>query len=121
MGFSLHVATTYDVSYSGSPSGLGWEQYEFGKLLNALGVEYSPDNDGWGMPDDCECDVDKWKEGIKTLREFPNISNKDLDAEEIQDRLNAFEGYTVYEIIEFMEQCLKAGDTRDGYLHLSWW
>lgn len=121
MGFRLHVATTYNVSYSDSPSGLNWEQYEFGKLLEALGVSYYPDNDGWGVPNDFECPEDEWREGIKILRELPNVSNEDLDAETIKSCCDDFDNYSVEEIANFMEECLEKADKRDGYLHLSWW
>ena len=110
MGYRMHVATKYEVRYSGGDA-FNYKCEEFHNLLALCEAGYT--GEAW----DPEFEVDKcdWENVIEKLKSLESLPQE--EKEEITEAIEALE-HTVDEIIKYMEYFLEQSDPNKDYLHL---
>lgn len=109
MGKRLNVATKFQVEY-GETENFNYKTEEFKTLLEALEIDYT----GETWDDEFEVDVDDFKNGLDTLKNFKELDKDTQDA--IQEALKDLE-CDLDEVIKTFEGYLKETDPNNTFMH----
>lgn len=111
MGYRLHVASRYDVEYSGYDA-FNHKCEEFHSLLSVCGADYT----GESWDSEFEVSKDDWK---KVIAKLQNID--ELDEDECMDIVEAYENMEepLEDIISVMQRFLEKSEPNDNFMHLA--
>lgn len=117
MGCRMHIHTKHEIEYG---EGLfNWQAEGLERLMSNCDcyADRLIDSDDLCCGHDWEISIEEFKDAIKTIEKMSaDDVAKYFDADYVGEDKNKFKA----DVLSALKYCQEHGDSRDGYLHFSW-